>query len=164
MEGLKDLRSKFINDMVKEITTILNESEGTGEKSKNMSRIISSFVHVLMNTGKGEYLMKEVSPIYQKLHKKHNEIYNKLGGVNGSGELVASEVENSGINLEGIGELAFNLFQVLAIKWGHFANQTGDPLIHQINIALWSSLLTVHDNKAQKKLLKLSVKYDTRLS
>jgi hypothetical protein len=117
-----------------------------------------------MNTEKGQYLMEEVSPIYQKLHEKHNLIYNKLGGVSGSGEMVVSETGDSGVNLDGIGEIAFNTFQVFAIKWGHLANETGDPLMHRINIALWSSLLTIHDSKAQEKLLKLAVKYDTRLS
>ncbi len=156
-------RDQFIDKEIKDLTTTLNES-GTGEKSKKMSRIVSSFVHVLTKTEKGQYLMDEIFPIYQKLHKKHNLIYNKIGGVSGSGEMVVSETRDSGLNLDGVGEIAFNCFQVFAIRWGHLANETEDPLMHQINIALWSSLLTIHDSKAQKKLLKLAVKYDTRLS
>jgi len=161
----KELIDRITNNIA-QVTEIIS-SDANGTRGKRMGRILSSLTHdVINNPEKGEYLLEEISPIYDKLYKKHNAVFRKIGGKSGSGMGAEGKLEDVAelMNLEGVDINSFNAFQFFALNFGNFCNDVKHPFMYSINQAIWTALVSVHDSKLQEKLVKIAIKYDTRIS
>jgi|688.fasta_scaffold431580_2 hypothetical protein len=137
------------------------------KKSKNVARIISSLSHILfeLDGQKTREVFTKIMPIYTKLYAKHNSIYKSMGGKS-KGDTVEAPVRDGikAMKLEGVDLEGFNTLSRDAIEIGNLALTTGDPFLNTFNDFLWTGLVSIHDDRLQEELVRICLKYDTRIS
>lgn len=150
--------------------------------SKRMGRILLISISVLEKSeARFDRMREELQSVYEEMSLVHNKLYHDLGGIMGSGEFFAMDIEDIegksdvkfkrlvlGIDPEGFMQLQLSiaglreLIAKISLEEDSPLKRENLDFARRLEFSHWLCFMSIYESKHRDRILKIIAKYDPK--